>query len=102
MSSLTLVIRIEFSLVNTETCGTRAINYVRKHISFPPHPKTRVCSFLFNTNDLPVAVKSKAPLFTNEYLLYIMAVHGLCSKLPDMRSMGDIAFNPSLRKSKRE
>ena len=26
---------------------------------------------------------------------------GLCSKLPDMRSLGDIALNPSLRKSKR-
>ena len=27
---------------------------------------------------------------------------GLCSKLPDMRSVGDIVLNPSLRKSKRE
>ena len=27
---------------------------------------------------------------------------GLCSKLPDMRSVGDIALNPSLRKIKRE
>ena len=26
----------------------------------------------------------------------------LCSKLPDLRSVGDIALNPSLRKSKRE
>ena len=27
---------------------------------------------------------------------------GLCSNLPDMRSFGDKALNPSLRKSKRE
>ena len=28
--------------------------------------------------------------------------HGLCSKPPDLRSVGDIAVNPSLSKSKRE
>ena len=27
---------------------------------------------------------------------------GLCSKRPDMRSVGDIALNPLLRKSERE
>ena len=27
---------------------------------------------------------------------------GLCSKLPEMRSVSDIALNPSVRKSKRE